>query len=397
LDFVHPPESTRTDADVLWRLAGVVYGQRRLVAIVTGSVAILSVVVSLLIPNSFRAASRLLLPESSGSNAAGALLGNLGSAAQLLLNRSGGDYVRYIAILGSRNVLATVVDTFDLVSVYGLEDSRFPEDDAIATLVDNVEFVVDDEYQYFSIAVVDADPQRAADMANFFVRALDRVNNELGTQTAASFRRYVEARYDESAAARTALLDSLKALQIRYGVYDIGAQTQAFFEQLANMRTATLEAEIQYEALRGEFGDENPQVAMLGQTVAAARRKFEDALAGNEVVLPVDRDQVPEVVRAYLDIEMERTIQERILTLIAPMLEQARFDERRQSYTVQVVDPAIPPVRKFSPKRSVICVVSTVSAFLLVVLYVLVADWWRRNFRAVAQRVRAAAEQADRT
>ena len=390
-----PPNQQQQDVDALWRLAGVVYRRRKLVVLVTGIAAALSVVISLLIPNTFRASSRLLLPEASGSSGASALLGNLGSAAQLLLNRSGGDYVRYIAILGSRNVLESVVDSFDLVTVYDLQDARFPKESAIEVLADNTEFVVDDEYQYFSVAVVDGDPERAADMANFFVRALDRVNNELGTGTAANFRRYVEQRYQESVEARAALLDSLKALQARYGVYDLGAQTQAFFDQLAEMRAAVLETEIQYESLRSEFGDQNPQVAMLAQTVAAAQRKFDRALAGNEVVLPVGREQVPDVVRAFLDLEMERTIQERILTLIAPMLEQARFDERRQSHAVQVVDPAVPPVRKAAPRRSIICVVSTLSAFLLALIFVLVADWWDRNAGAIARRVRALAGQGE--
>ena len=41
----------------------------------------------------------------------------------------------------------------------------------------------------------DKDPQRAADMANFFVSELNRIGVELSTQTAREYRRTVEKRY----------------------------------------------------------------------------------------------------------------------------------------------------------------------------------------------------------
>ncbi|MGA1495295.1 MAG: Wzz/FepE/Etk N-terminal domain-containing protein, partial [Rhodothermales bacterium] len=216
-----------------WNLLGVLYRWRRFIIGVTSVMAVASVIISLLLPNWFKASSRLLLPASASGGIASALLGDISSAAQSLLGGGGGDYVRYMAILNSRAIMDDVVRTFDLITVYELEEEEFPVEEARAALADNVEFVVDQDYDFFSVEVLDKDPQRAADMSNYFVQKLEEVNNQLSKQTAGNFRAYVEERYDMAGQAREAMLDSLAAFQREYGVIDLEAQTEAFYTQLA--------------------------------------------------------------------------------------------------------------------------------------------------------------------
>lgn len=375
-------------------MLGTLYRRRWFIVTTTGLVAVAAVVISLILPVWYKASSRLLLPDDSGGGLSAALLGNLSSAAASLLGGGGGDYVRYLAILHSRTVNARIVEEFDLITVYGLEESETAMQDAIDMLGDNVEFVIDDEFDYLSIEVFDQDPERAAAIANRLVEVLDDVNNRLSAQTAGSFSNYVETRFLESQQERAALLDSLAEFQRRYGVYDLEAQTQAFFEQIATLRAEALQAEIQYEALRAQFGENNPTVQNLESVVEAADRKYQAALAGSEAVLPVPQDEAPEMIRRYAELTMERTIQETILEFIAPMLEQARFQERQQTDALQVVDAAIPPDKKARPVRSLIVIGATLSAFIVSVIYVLMMAWWRRNYRTFAERLRTESAKA---
>jgi len=62
---------------------------------------------------------------------------------------------------------------------------------------------------------------------------------------------------------------------------------------------------------------------------------------------------------------------------------------------VQVVDEAVPPVIKYGPRRSIICIAAVLSAFILAVLFVLVYTWWRRNYAYYAHRLREAADHAE--
>ena len=382
--------SARAD-EAWWQTLGTLYRRKALIIGITGGMAVLSVVITLFLPNWYKASSRLLLSGSGSGGLSAALLGDLSSAARSLLGSSGGDYVRYLAILNSRSVLTSVVDTFDLIRVYGEEDSDTPLEDALETLEDNVDFVIDDEYDFLSVEVLDKDPNRAAEMSNYFVRALDRINNELSSRSAGYFRSYVEDRYLESEREIAGILDSLQSFQERYGVFDLEAQTQAYFDQLAELRVNALQAQIQYETLKSQFGAGNVQVKAYGEIVEATNRFYEAALAGKEQVLPVSQEDAPTMVRAYLGLTLNQTIQQRILELVAPMLEQARFEEQRQIEALQVVDAAIAPTKKFKPKRSIIVIAATLSALILVVVYVLIASWWKKNYRYFARRLGEAA------
>ncbi|MBT4052673.1 MAG: lipopolysaccharide biosynthesis protein, partial [Bacteroidetes Order II. Incertae sedis bacterium] len=315
-------QNTTNVDDTWWHMLGVLFRWRRFIIIVTGVLAVVSVVISLMLPVWYKASSRLLLPNSGGSGIASALLGDLSSAAESLLGGGGGDYVRYMAILHSRAVKEQIVERFDLINVYDLAEEEFASEEALSALADNIEFVIDDEYDFMSIEVFDQDAQRAADISNYFIELLDEENNRLTRQTAGNFRAYVESRYDLAEEERGAMLDSLASFQRKYGVIDLEAQTEAYFSQLAELRASTLQYEIQLNGMRAQFGEGNQQVKNMQSMVEAANQSFQDALDGREMVMPVSQEEAPEMVRQFLNLTMERTIQERILELVAPMLEQ---------------------------------------------------------------------------
>lgn len=389
----HPQDAERRQRAeaTWWQALGTLYRWRRFVIGMTGAVAVLAVVISLLLPDWYKASTRVILPNQGGSGLLSGLSSDISSAASSLLTGPSGDYLRYLSIVSSRTVRERAVDEFDLVDVYETGDAEAPREEAIKILADNVEFVIDDEYEFLSVEVLDKDPQRAADLANFMVDELDRLNTRLASGSAATFRRYVEQRYHEAQAALDSLLDRNRAFQEEYGVYDLPAQAEGFFEYLAELRANALRAEIQYETFQDQFGASNAQVRMYQDLARSANQKYEDALAGREQLLPVARGEVPEVARQYADIQRALTVQSRILEIVAPVYEQARFDEERQREAVQVVDPAVPPVEKAYPLRMVIVVASTLSAFILVVVFVLVYEWWQRNYATFAHRLQEAA------
>ena len=379
-----------------WHTLGVLYAWRRFIIIITVLAAVASISLSLMMPNVFRSSTRLLLPEGGGGGLASAMLGNLSSAASSILGGGGGDYVRYMAILNSDRVLESAVDSFDLVNAYEVADEEFPRSAAVAMLHEYLDVSIDDEYEFMSIAVIDQDPQRAADITNFFVRALDRVQNDLSSRTAGLYRQYVEDRFEESRLARMTVLDSLEAFQRQYGIISLEAQTEAYFAQLADLRSQAVQAEIQYETLRGQFGENNPNVRRAKNIVDAADRVFQESLSGKERVFPVSEDETPTMVKRYLELVMEQTIQEAILEFAAPVLEQARFEEQKQIEALQIVDPARPPVKKHAPRRSIIVIFATLSGAILAIIFALVMNWWLVNNAYFYDRLGRAAEQAVR-
>ena len=382
--------SSRPD-DGLWVALAALLRWRWFIIATTVLVAAASVVISLSLPNWYAASARVLPPEASGANPlTAALMRNAGSAASALLGGVSGDYARYLAILSSRRVLEGAVQEFDLVRAYELEDKEHPEDAALRRFSNNVSFPVDEDYEFLSVVVLDTNPERAARIANYMVEQLNEINTELSSRTASSYREFVERRYDEAQVEMDSLMDEAQAFQQRYGILDLDVQTQAYFGQLAELRASATVAEIQYEALRSQLGDENDEVRALGAVASAAQTKVEAMMAGGEAVLPVAQAELSDVARGFLDLRREAEVQRQILEIVQPLVEQARFEQEKQVEAVQVVDAAEPPVLKAKPKRSVLVIVATLSAFLLASLFVLLYTAWQRKAAYVAHRLRTA-------
>jgi len=113
---------------------------------------------------------------------------------------------RYLAILKSGTVFKAVIQKFDLVNVYGI--TSYPGEKTVKELLDNVEFKAEDEGN-ITITVYDREPQRAANMANYFVEMLNNTNTELQVQNARGNRQFIEERYKKNLTDLATAEDSL--------------------------------------------------------------------------------------------------------------------------------------------------------------------------------------------
>ncbi|MEM6647452.1 MAG: Wzz/FepE/Etk N-terminal domain-containing protein [Bacteroidota bacterium] len=372
-------QAARRDAaavSALWGIVGYLFGQRRFIIVATGIVAVAAVIISLLLPKWYQSSTSVLLPNGGSAGTLSSMLNDLAPLASTLLGGGGGgDYLRFRAILDSRTLKDEVIETFDLVRVYDMEEAEFPMASTRELLSENVSFEIDNEYEHLIISVLDRDPNRAAEMANYFVGALNRRNNALQAQNARRYREYMEQTYLQTLSDMDSSRVALQAFQETYGVIDLPTQAQAFIEYMGTLRAAELQVEIQAEALQTQLGNQNANVQAAQAVVDAARRKSQAALSGREAMMPIARDQLPAVGRQYAELYQEVLVQAEIHTFIRPLYEQARFDEVREQTAVQVLDPAVPPDRKAKPKRSILVILATFSGFALVILYLL-ARWW---------------------
>ena len=375
-------------SEIVWSLARTILARRWFVLGVTGFTGVAAVVISLFLSNWYMAETRLLIPGQTGSGLLSSMIsGRIGSSASSLLGGLVSDYQQQLAILDSRSVKQSVVEEFDLIEVYDLAESEAPTEYAIAELEGNIEFVVDNEYNYLAVRVYDKEPQRAADMANFFVLRLNEVGIDLSTETARAFRLTVENRYQETEDSLTAVLSARRALQQETGVLDLPAQGAAFMEGLTEWRSQIFVEEIKFESLLSLYGPNHSQTRAAQQAVERAKESYDRALEGQERLMPVPQDSLPDVALKFAELEKEVLILGTLLEFARPVLEEAQLAEERAAKPVQVLDRAIVPTVKARPWRAAICVVSTLSGFLLSLLYVLISTWWKRNYALIASNL----------
>lgn len=372
--------------DAWWSMLGTFYRRRWFIVAVTGFVAVASIGISLLLPVWYQSTARVIIPSGGEGGGISALLGDLDPAAAALLGTSGGDYIRYMAILTSRTLTDRVIDEFDLMDVYETRDSKTPWRDARKELDDNTAFEIDRDFDFLGINVFDQDRERAASMANFFVEELNRMNIELSTESASRYRRFVERRYNETVANLDSAMAALQNYQEEYGLLELEQQSEAFLEILAQYRAATFQAEIEYEGLLMDYGKENPMVQSARNRVEAARAKERALLEGRDPLLPVAIDELPQIARGYATAMRDVAIYENIIEFARPLLEQAIFEEQREAPAVQVLDRAVVAEWKAKPKRAFIVVGATLSAFILVLIQLGLVDWLRRKRAYLAER-----------
>ena len=373
--------------EALWNAVALLWHRRRFIIGTTSLVGVLAVVITLLMPNWYKASTRLLPADGGGGSGISALLDEFAPGANAILGGGSEDTDRLFTLLNSRRVLDAVIDTFDLETVYETAGKDYARDRTIKLLKEYATFALDDEFGFMSITVADTDPERAAAMANFFVVMLNRVNIAVNAENASSYRAFMEQNLRETETALNAARASLQAFQEETGLLDVTTQLPTYLEAVVGLRTAAIEAEIRYNALRMQFGAQNPQANAARIAARSANDAYEAALRGRERFMQVEQDSIPEAGRRYSELYQEILIQAEILKFVRPLYEQARFDEQREKASVQVIDEAIPPERKSHPKRSIICIVATLSAGILSMAYVLLADLWRRQAPLIAARL----------
>jgi uncharacterized protein involved in exopolysaccharide biosynthesis len=146
-------------------------------------------------PPTYVAKASIVPPTDSASGQTG--LSSLLGGAEGALLRSVMDTTTaadlYVGILESRTVVDAIIDRFDLVHVYDVNESRYRAEKALRKYT-NLD--ASDE-GIVSITVEDRDPNRAAAMANAYVEELDKQNKRLSAGQATGKRMFLETRLNE--------------------------------------------------------------------------------------------------------------------------------------------------------------------------------------------------------
>jgi uncharacterized protein involved in exopolysaccharide biosynthesis len=349
------------------------------ILISTVVVLVVVLVISWLIPNQYTA-STLILPPNQGSSSNN-LLGQLGASSGLAavagtsLNiKTPGDM--YVALLHSRTLEETVIKNFGLMSRYHAKYMA----NARKSLEAHVLIEYGSKTGMITISARDKDPKTAADLANGYVDAFRKQTADLALSEASQRRVFFQQQLLEAKDNLTKAEESLKAMEKQTGIIQVEGQTKAVLESAATLHAQVTAKEVQLQAMQSYATDMNPDSQLLRQQLAALRGQIAklDSQQDNQGLIPSAgkmSDAGLEYLRKLRDVKYYDMISE----LIARQYEMAKLDEARQGALVQVVDPAVVPELKTSPKRAIIVMITTLLGFLGACCYAVVADLWKRS------------------
>lgn len=332
---------------------------RKFIIGITSFAAITSVIVSLVLPVSYRATAIILPPAVDGggmgiaSLLSGLPFGGMG------MDGMGQATNNYLSILNSRTMGERVLEEFDLMAEY---ESEFIEE-ALESLAGNSKFVLHDEGT-MAITVFDGDQDRVAKIANYYVQQLDSINKELSKERAGNNRSFIEKRLNQVYAEAAEAENKLKLFQEENGAYSLEVQAEESIRALAGIEADIIKKEIELDVMRISMNNDHPEVLFLKKEIFTLNASLDNLIMAteNDRILK-SPGNLPALVVEYARLLRDVKAKNAVLEFLIPEYEQARIQEVRDTPTVQVLDDAQRPSKKSKPFRALIVMLSTMSGF----------------------------------
>ncbi len=353
--------------------------KRPFVAFVLG-VTIITSTVTFFLPKWYKATSTVFPAENadlfSGLGGLSSLVSSISPAKKLSALTGSSELDRFTAILKSERALMAVIEKFDLVKVYDI--TKYQREKTMKELLSNVTIEQSDEGS-LEISVYDKEPQRAADMANYFVTVLNEINSEMHVQNARANREFIEQRYKKNLDDIQGAQDAFKKFQLETGVVSVPEQVDASIKVAADLYAQLNIKEIELAILDRTVSSKHPSYDEKLVQVQEIRKKLHAMNEGSsalnkdmKILLPFK--EAPELGGEYLRRYRDVEIQYKILQFTVPLYEQAKVEENRSTPSVVILDHASVPEMKAKPKIMLYGLLAFVTSSLLGLLVIFLAE-----------------------
>ncbi len=337
--------------------------------------------ISLLLPKQYIAVTTLLPPPEQEKMSMSNLLSEVSVPGLSLPSRTTSADL-FVEMLRSRSVGERVLnrrfafkgDSLTLLKILG----RKNVEKGLKAMADRAFFVLSKK-GIITISVRMPSPQLAADVANAYVQELDRINREKVVSRAKNSRIYIESQLRETEAKLSEATRRLAEYQRGHRAVSLEEQTKAAIDQVAELKGKIIAKQVEIGVMRQSMKEENPLLVRAKRELAEMQDRYQALQYGDagieskEFYLPFDK--VPEVGIQLALLLREAKVQETVWQLLNQQYYQAKIEEARDTPTVQVLDEAVPPLRKSSPRRTLLMVVFGVLSLVASVGYIFIEQY----------------------
>lgn len=317
-----------------------IWQKRRTLTLVCCIVAIVTLILSFLIHPRFTSTAIIYAPRTN-------------SVAKILLNpetynerldmkayADDAETEQMMEILMSREIKDTLIKRYNLYVHYRIREKELYRQTKMYNRLKKNINIKRTKYGAISVSVEDTDPQMAADMANDIIALLDSVKNRIEHErTMAAYNLLVKQLNIVDEEVRR-IDDSVQVL-MENGMYDFGSQANRIMQQYA---------------------------IAVAQGNTAGQRRLEEELVKISTWGPHS-----------ITLREEQTAFRTYYTMCKTKLMNALVDIDSEIPMKFVIERAIPSDKKSFPKKSLIVLFSTASAFFLTLLVLLAINKIKSN------------------
>jgi tyrosine-protein kinase Etk/Wzc len=361
------PESAKDEISILDVL--IILGQgKRTVLKFTLLGALLSVIVALILRNSYQAEA-VVMPPAQGTSMASMMMSQLTGMGGIASLAGGALGLKdkndmYVAMFQSRVVEEHMIQRFSLEKEYHAKYMS----DARKKLEGRSDIDGSGKDGLIHIKVTDRDPKRAAELANGYVEEFQGLTEHLAITEAGQRRLFFQKELQEAKDNLGKAEEALARTQQKTGMIELTSQARALILAAASLQAQIASKEVEIHSLETFATSQNSQLVQAQQELEGLRAqlaKLSSSGTGNDADLVLPRGQVSEAGLEYLRRLRDVKYYETMFQFLAQQFEAAKLDEAKEGAVVQVVDPAAPPDRKSFPHRALIVIISTFAFFLI--------------------------------
>ncbi len=325
--------------------------------------------------------SSATLKTSSKGGGLGSILGgsipDIGGLGDLAGGSSSSkELALFESILNSRRCLEQTIIKFKLNDEWKFKYFQ----DAVKHFRENVLEIKSDKLSgTIEIGVYDIYPPRAKEITEFLIEELNKINTELNVQSAKNNREFIEQRYNVVKEDLAKSEDSLRIFQDRYGFspeINLRAASQAAIQLEAEIKTE----EVKLDLLKQILSPNQSELLAQTEKINALRNQLSSIQNSTDDNSELKLKGAPEKVLNFVRLQRNVEIQNKILTYIVTLFEQAKIEEKKEMPSVLVIDQPYLPEKKVKPKRVVSILLTFAISLLLTSLLIIFYKTFFQSF-----------------
>lgn len=255
-------------------------------------------------------------------------------------------------------------------------------DSRVRTGVTGIECSISTKY-FASEEEISIAKQLSSDIPNTVTACLDEMLRDKNVSTARKTREFIERLMGVTKHKLDSTQEVMEQFQLANKVFTIDDQTKAIVSSAVSIGTELSKAQIELGALKQQYQPNSQVVQSYEQTVKSLQEQYAKAQTGGiteQDKYSIPLGNVPHLGRKYLNLLRDIKIQEQINAYLESQRMQESIQEARDVPVIQVLDKAVKPSVRATPRRPMMLGMTFgLSLVLSIVWVVLSAAWGERK------------------
>lgn len=284
------------------------------------------------------------------------------------------------AVLTSKELAAEVLKRYNYYTMMGV--SKQYEGAINKSMAGMIQVSKSTENSSLLVTVASNDPVFASDLANSYVKELDRYNLNNSFTSARYLREYIEKRLEDANRELNQAQKELREFQEKNRAVSISDQADATLKVLSQMEAQKVQLEVDLASKEKFYKGTHVQLEQLKAQIEALQKNIDRLTYSEEDSVTIEREggkiefyiplnSIPGLNFDESKLLLKVTAKTGVVTLLTTQLEQTKLDEAKDIPTINVLEWAYPSGIPVKP-RIKLNVALSIFAGLFIGLFIII-------------------------